>query len=421
MTHVRTLFLAKALPGPHVDGYVVRNRGLLTRLGEMGEVDLLAYEEGAVPAFLRSSLRKVVTVPHGAPQRDSFIRRTREALSSDSLFLRIGSFRDAIRDLCAETDYDIVWVGGWMMLQYVPDVRLHSRAKIVADPADDDIRSLEIDRAKAKSAVQRTRLWRDIVRFKRYEAKYLTGADIALYVSSVDAGTTQRRQPDMRIEVSQNGVNTDAFAPATQPVTDPVFVFEGTMSFAPNVEGAVHFVGDILPLIQAELPGAKVILVGRNPVPEVQTLASSTVEVTGTVDDVRESVLRGAIFVSPLLGGVGQKNKILQAWSMALPIVSTPISVSGLDARDGDNLLLAKSAPAFAEACVKLARSPGLRAALARSGRETALEVYSVKRKLDETEALIRQLLAGQADASGPTTAPSSDDALRRSRRLGAP
>lgn len=390
---MRILFLAKSLPGPHIDGYVVRNRGLLSRLADMGEVDLLTFDEGAMPDSLRASLASVTAVPVVTAGRDPLTKRAREVLSADSLFHHSAEFSSAIAALCAAHEYDAVLIGGWPLLHYIPDVKAHTSAKIIADPADDEVRSLQIDRSKAKSAIDRTYLWRDVVRNRRFEARYLTLADVALYVSSVDASSTKERHPNLNAVVSQNGVDTDQFSPPETPNTAPVFVFEGTMSFPPNIEGAVHFVQNVLPLIQAELPDAKAILVGRNPVSEVLALASDAVEVTGTVDDVRANVLRGSVFVSPLLGGVGQKNKILQAWSMAMPIVSTPISVTGLEARDGDNLLLATSAPAFADACVKLVRSREICEALGRSGRRTALDIYSVKRKLDEFEAIVRQTL----------------------------
>lgn len=65
---------------------------------------------------------------------------------------------------------------------------------------------------------------------------------------------------------------------------------------------------------------------------------------------------------------------------------------------DGENIVLADGAQAFADACVRLMRDPDERARLGAAGRRTALDVYSVERKMDEVEALVERL-APSADS----------------------
>lgn len=398
---MRILIVAKSLPGPEVDGYVVRYRGLLSRFGKIAEVDVLSFDVGAMPEDLAPLVRHLEVAPDPGFDRDGFWKRTTQAFSAEGLFHRSEPFAAALRRLCKERDYDAVWIGGWFMHMYTLDIKDVTDAKIIGDPADDEVRSLMIDRENSPSWSERLSLSRVIMRHRLFEKKYLRPVDIALYVSSVDAATTALRHPNMQIEVCQNGVDTDDFAPAETPVTDPVLVLEGTMSFPPNVDGAINLVRNILPIVQESVPNVKVLLVGRNPSPEVLALASEAVEVTGTVDNVREAVLRGNVSVSPLVGGTGQKNKILQAWSMAMPIVASPVSVTGLEAHHGENILIAEEPAAFAAACVELLRSDAKRRQIGDAGRQTALDYYSVERRLDGAQEILERIVGFRAE--GPS------------------
>ena len=135
-------------------------------------------------------------------------------------------------------------------------------------------------------------------------------------------------------------------------------VFEGNMMFGPNVDAARRLALEILPIVRAAIPAARLVLVGRDPAPEVRALAGESVEVTGTVDDVRPFLARGTVFACPMRLGSGIKNKILQAWAMARPVVATPASLGGLAAHDEDNLLVREDNLGFSEAVIELIRDP---------------------------------------------------------------
>ena len=47
----------------------------------------------------------------------------------------------------------------------------------------------------------------------------------------------------------------------------------------------------------------------------------------------------GTVLIVPLLGGSGTRVKILEAWSLGVPVIATPKGAAGLGARDGVELL----------------------------------------------------------------------------------
>jgi glycosyltransferase involved in cell wall biosynthesis len=105
-------------------------------------------------------------------------------------------------------------------------------------------------------------------------------------------------------------------------------------------------------------------------------------------------VRRASVFVSPLIGGAGLKNKVLQAWALGKPVVATPLSVGGLEARDGEELVIADGAEALAQACLKLLGDAPLRARLSAAGRRAAVERFSWESATARLESELAQALS---------------------------
>lgn len=399
---MRILYLAKQLPGDIPDGYDIRFRGTVERLALSHDVDVLSYDVGKIDDDLAARLSSCRTIEIAPDRVAPPLQRAAEFFSERSLLVPDEGFARALKETLEARDYDLVLVAGWALLHYVPLIRRVSGRDlpVIADPADDEVRAKEIALTRTRGLKERFGAWRRLVQTRKYQSKYLKDLDMVLFVSPDDAASTLARVPGAPVVVCQNGVDTDRFAPGTSDSDSPVLVFEGTMTFPPNVEGAVRLARDVLPLVRTEVPEARALLVGRDPVPEVRALASDAVEVTGTVADVRAEVLRGSVFVCPLVSGTGQKNKLLQAWSMGLPVVATTMSTTGLDARSGENVILADETQAIADACVKLLRDPAERRRLGEAGRRTAVEVYSFDRKMGELQELVEGLVDGASSAA---------------------
>jgi glycosyltransferase involved in cell wall biosynthesis len=94
------------------------------------------------------------------------------------------------------------------------------------------------------------------------------------------------------------------------------------------------------------------------------------IEVTGPVDDLGAVLDSRSIVVAPIRAGSGTIVEVVDAWARQVPVVATSRGVEGLDAHDGDDVLVADDAAEFAARCSLVARSPELRARLTTRGRE---------------------------------------------------
>lgn len=144
---------------------------------------------------------------------------------------------------------------------------------------------------------------------------------------------------------------------------DPSVVIVGG-GWVPNSEGARWFLSSVWPEVHARLPGARLHLFADEPVdlPPGCVLRAQPA-------NSEELFPIGSILAVPLRIASGVRMKILEAWARGVPVVATPEAARGLEARNGEEFLVASSPEGFAEAIGALSSRPELRAKLAAAGR----------------------------------------------------
>jgi glycosyltransferase involved in cell wall biosynthesis len=363
--------------------------GLLAPLTRRHRFDLLCFARpGERPdADAPRVFRSITTLPFPHTPREPWLQRITRSFALDRCRAQSPAMKREVERRLASGPVDLVLDVACNMLLNLPDRPLP--VPLVVDSIDEallrDLRDLRSAPWKDKP-----RLARQALLFWRYERAALARADANVYVSEVDAAAYLRFFPGRTATVVPNGVDLERFRPLDVPPDPATLVFEGNMMFGPNVDAARRLALDILPLVRRAVPQARVVLVGRDPAPEVRALASECVEVTGTVPDVRPTLARGTVFACAMRLGSGIKNKILQAWAMGRPVVATPASLGGLTARDGHNLLVRDDDHAFAAAVVDLIRDPERAALIGAAGRATVERECAWPQRAAQFEAVLR-------------------------------
>jgi glycosyltransferase involved in cell wall biosynthesis len=187
----------------------------------------------------------------------------------------------------------------------------------------------------------------------------------------------ERIAPRARVAVLPNGVDVDHFCPGGGPPEPATLLFSGNLSHRPNAEAVLAFARAVLPRLRARRPDLRWLIVGAHPGPLGRLVADDPgVELPGDVPDLRPFFERATVAISPLLSGGGIKIKVLEAWAMARPVVATPLGASGLAARPGENLLLARTPGDFAAAVLTVLGDQALASHLGALGRQTVLRHY---------------------------------------------
>lgn len=179
-----------------------------------------------------------------------------------------------------------------------------------------------------------------------------------------------------RIEIVPNGVDMDYFCTYPSEVVYDL-LFTGNMNYPPNIDCAVYIVEKVLPLVKNKYPNIKVLISGAQPSSRVKSLAGENVTVTGWVSDLRDSFVKSRIFLAPMQIGTGLQNKLLEAMSMKLPCITSPLANYALGAPEGKSILVGFTPEEIAQHVVELLEDPSLRERIAESGHAFVSKHFS--------------------------------------------
>ena len=188
-----------------------------------------------------------------------------------------------------------------------------------------------------------------------YERKVAQEFNASLFVSQAEAELFKQLAPECSSKTGffNNGVDIDYFSPERDyqnpyPANETAIVFTGAMDYWPNIDAVQWFASEVMPGVLAEHPTARFYIVGSRPSAQVQALATLPgVSVTGSVPDIRPWLAHAHLAVAPLRIARGIQNKVLEAMSMAKPVIVTPQALEGIDAEPERELILAKDASQF--------------------------------------------------------------------------
>jgi glycosyltransferase involved in cell wall biosynthesis len=153
------------------------------------------------------------------------------------------------------------------------------------------------------------------------------------------------------------------------------------MDYWPNEDAVVWFVDEVFPVLRQSWPDARFHIVGGRPTDKVRSLARiEGVDVTGRVADVKPYLQHADAVVAPMHIARGIQNKVLEAMSMARPVVVTSQGLEGIDALHEKQVLVADDSAGFVAHldAVFRGRVNGLGAA----AREKVVKDYSWESKL---------------------------------------
>ena len=93
----------------------------------------------------------------------------------------------------------------------------------------------------------------------------------------------------------------------------------------------------------------QITFVGKNVPDDFKKYISNRSFFTGYVENMKLELQKYDIYICPLIDGAGIKNKILQAASIGLPIVTTPIGVEGMNPEINKYVFLANDSKEIVE------------------------------------------------------------------------
>jgi len=166
------------------------------------------------------------------------------------------------------------------------------------------------------------------------------------------------------------------FFSKTTPRLGQVILFIGNFKWLPNRDAAFFLVREIWPKITQALPQVKLMIVGRNPTPEIVSLGRlKGVKVEGNVSDIRRVLAQAGVLLAPIRNGRGTKYKVLEAMASGLPVVTTRLGIEGIEAEN--SVLVAESAQGLAEETIAILKNQQLAEKKAAAAKQIVYKKYN--------------------------------------------
>jgi sugar transferase (PEP-CTERM/EpsH1 system associated) len=396
---MKILFLSPYPPYPPRSGGATRIYNLLLGLAQRHDVCCLTFVPSGSAAAALEPLRASckVEIVEGVPQR-SMLRRAWTTLASrkPDMALRNASkaYSKALRQLLRTDYFDMVHAESIEMAGY--GLQAAPYARIVLDQFNAEY---VLQRRAALTELQQSvthpsalagmayslMQWRKLARYERTMLRYY---DHVLAVSEQDRRALLQLNHRARVDIVPNGVDTSFFAPQAVPdnpaedtpayIAANAIVFTGALDYRPNIDAVLWFARMVLPLVWANYPDVRFVIVGRSPSPAIYDIHDGEkVIVRRDVEDVRPYIAASAVYVVPMRMGGGVRLKLLEALSMQAAVVSTSMGAEGVKGlQDGTHLLMANTPTTFAESIIRLIEDTELARQLGTAGRALAAAQY---------------------------------------------
>jgi len=224
-------------------------------------------------------------------------------------------------------------------------------------------------------------------RLLNYEHECFNAFDNKIIISIPDRDLIPHPERK-KIVVVANGVDTDFFKPVERE-KEYDLIFTGNMGYPPNINSAEFLVHQILPVLLEKKPDIRLLIAGANPHIRVMVLKSTNVEVSGWVPDMRVCYSKAKIFIAPMQIGTGLQNKILEAMAMKVPCITSPLAFQAIQAKEGEEILVAKTPGEYAQHIFDLLNNPEKTKEIAIKGYEFVHRNYNWETETAKIEKLL--------------------------------
>jgi glycosyltransferase involved in cell wall biosynthesis len=208
--------------------------------------------------------------------------------------------------------------------------------------------------------------------------------------------------PGAKVDVIPLGMDLSLYPFRERPARTgaaPVVGMIGSFDWLPNYSSAVRVLERIWPELRKRIPGARLRIVGRS---ARQRLAdrvggATDIDLFENVPDILPHFDALDLLLYAPRSASGMKVKVMEAFALGAPVVTTPDGVEGLPAQDRVHAQIASDDTALVERVVELWGSPEQAERQRRAARALLESCCGLETTVDQVEAMYRRILS-----SGP-------------------
>ena len=291
-------------------------------------------------------------------------------LPSQCALFKSKKFSKKIKEILKNNKIDAIYC---VMIRVVPNIHFY-KGKLLIEMID----SMGLNFLRRYQATKGLKKWI----FKKEQEKVSiyekTLADKS-YCSFVSSAIDKKEIRSLKIKVIPNGVKV--FNKQRKVRKKPIIVFSGNMYYRPNIDAIIWFIKYCWAnILQAE-PRTQLLIVGNNPSSAIISVTKKypSIKVTGKVLSVVNILSQATVAIAPMQSGSGIQNKILEAMSCAVPVVTTNIGFGDIKAVVGKDLLVEDNANNFAKKVIYLIKSIKQNMVIGKNGQKYVRRYHNWK------------------------------------------
>ncbi|HEX6865146.1 MAG TPA: glycosyltransferase family 4 protein, partial [Thermoanaerobaculia bacterium] len=184
----------------------------------------------------------------------------------------------------------------------------------------------------------------------------------------------------------------------------PILAMTGNLGYFVNVDAVTWWLREVWPTLRQVRPDVRVVIAGDRPAPSLRrAIARAGVQLLEAPRDMRSIISQATISLAPMRCGSGVPIKVLEAWSVGVPVLASSWAVAGTSGRQGEDFLLVGQHPIeWVSAIVHLLDSPSARQWLVENGRRRLASDYSRETVRRQLLDVIASLDLAKAAAGAP-------------------
>ncbi|MBL7036651.1 glycosyltransferase [Candidatus Microgenomates bacterium] len=372
---MKILMLVPFLPNDQLSGGQTRWYNLIRHLSKQHKITLMTlikddWEKKFVPELEKYCEEVLV------------FKRPKSPWTFRNLFLTLISFnplvvvrnfsleeRRAVKKELAKHKYDLIHAETFYVMPHIPKTKIPI---ILVEPT--------IEFSVYQHYVDHEVPWFlkpiylfDVAKLRFWEKYYWKKANKSFAVSEDDKKVMEKEAPGLNAGVVSNGVDYKHFQEKMIIKKDPPrILYVGDFKWMQNVEAVNILVEKIWPEVKTAVPGVKLWLNGMNVPSNISDYSKkdSDIEITQGVPDIRDVYKSSTVLVAPIKGPGGTRLKVLEAMASGLPVVSTPVGVSGLGLTKGRDALVSSSEEELAKITIKVLTNDDFATKIGNNGKE---------------------------------------------------
>ncbi len=353
------LILAPKVPYPPIDGGAIATLSLAKSLKNAGnKVTFLAINTSKhkvniedIPKELVKELNiKIVEINTKVNLFKAVFNLLFSKLPYNGIRFYNDNYTKVLIKLLKKDNFDLIQLEGLYMSLYLDKIRKNSKAPVV-------MRAHNVEHIIWKrnymfeSNFIKKKYYKILSKRVLLLEKYITNKlDACVPISQHDYKVFRSLGIKIPMQVAVAGINTEHVNDNLRKINYSNVFFIGALDWIPNQEGLKWFVDKVWPKIYDKYPGKNFHIAGRNaPKWIIKNVKKPGVIYHGEIESARDYMEEYGIMVVPLFAGSGMRIKILEGMAAGITIITTSIGLEGINAKNGEEVLLADDENNFIE------------------------------------------------------------------------